>query len=107
MDRKQQLDMELQRLVPLLRDRFQATLILIFGSVASGNVTDFSDIDLVVVRKTSLRFLDRIGELLVSLQPRVGVDFLVYTPEEWKTLSTSNQFVREEVLRKGKVLYAA
>ena len=107
MDRKQQLDMEVERLVPLLRDNFHANLIIIFGSVASGKVTDFSDIDLVVVRKTSLRFLDRIGELLVSLQPRVGVDFLVYTPEEWQTLSTSNLFVREELLRKGKVLYAA
>jgi uncharacterized protein len=107
MDRKEQLDNELRRLVPILKDRFNATLIVLFGSSATGTVSDWSDLDLVVVRETPLRFLDRIGELLVAIKPNIGVDFLVYTPQEWQSMSQSNRFVREEILGKGKVLYAA
>lgn len=107
MNRREQLDAEINRLVPVLRGRFHATLIVLFGSSSSGKVSDWSDLDLAVVRETPLRFLDRIGELLATLKPRVGVDFFVYTPDEWQSLSQSNRFVREEIIGKGKVLYAA
>ena len=107
MNRKEQLDDELRRLVPILKDRFQATLIVLFGSGATGTVSDWSDLDLVVVRETPLRFLDRIGELLAEIKPTIGVDFFVYTPGEWETMAQSNRFVRDEILGKGKVLYAA
>jgi uncharacterized protein len=106
MTRKERLDSELRRLVPILKERFNASLIVLFGSSASESVSEWSDLDLVVVRETPLRFLDRIGELLDALKPQVGVDFLVYTPQEWQTLSQTNRFVRQEIIGKGKVLYA-
>jgi hypothetical protein len=45
--------------------------------------------------------------LIRALQPRIGVDFLVYTPDEWSYLIKNNLFVRKEISEKGKELYAA
>ena len=44
------------------------------------------------------------GGMLLCRVP-VGVDYLVYTPEEFaQMIAERNPFILEEVLRKGKVL---
>jgi predicted nucleotidyltransferase len=106
-ERQQKLQSELDRFLPILIDQFKALKIIVFGSLAGNEVAEWSDIDLVVVRVTRLRFLDRSAELIQALQPRVGVDFLVYTPDEWDCLQRENLFVRKEIFEKGKELYAA
>ena len=37
----------------------------------------------------------------------IGVDFLVYTPQELIEAAKINAFVRDEILAKGKVVYRA
>ena len=106
-DRQQKLQAELDRFLPTLINQFKAVKIIIFGSLAGNEVSEWSDLDIVVVRDTSLRFLDRSAELIRVLQPKVGVDFLVYTPDEWDYLIRENLFVRKEIFEKGKELYAA
>jgi len=107
MRRQQKLQSELNRFLPILINQFGALKIIVFGSLASDEVSEWSESDLVVVRNTSLRFLDRSAELIRALQPQVGVDFLVYTPDEWDCLTRENLFVRNEISKKGKELYAA
>ncbi len=107
MERHQKLQSELNRFMPILIGRFKALRIIIFGSFADNNVSEWSDLDIVIVRDTHLRFLDRSAELISTLQPRVGVDFLVYTPDEWERLTKDNLFIRNEIAEKGKELYAA
>ena len=107
MERQQKLQSELSRFLPTLINQFKAVKIIIFGSLAGNEVSEWSDLDIVVVRDTSLRFLDRSAELIRVLQPKVGVDFLVYTPDEWDYLIRENLFVRKEIFEKGKELYAA
>jgi len=107
MERQQKLQSELSRFLPTLINQFKAVKIIIFGSLAGNEVSEWSDLDIVVVRDTSLRFLDRSAELIRVLQPKVGVDFLVYTPDEWDCLIRENLFVRKEIFEKGKELYAA
>jgi predicted nucleotidyltransferase len=68
-------------------------------------VGEWSDIDLVVVKETDRRFLDRTKNVLQLLQPRVGVDVLVYTPQEFERLARERNFVRTEIRGKGRVLY--
>ena len=53
--------------------------ILLFGSVARGEADEASDLDLIIVKRTSQRFLERI--LAVPLLPGPA-DVFVYTPEE-------------------------
>lgn len=66
---------------------------------------EWSDIDLVVVEETDRRFLDRSKDVLRLLQPRVGVDVLVYTPQEYERLARERPFVRAEIEGKGRVVY--
>lgn len=104
-NRRAFLEAELARYVQILRERYAPQRILLFGSLASGEVGEWSDIDLVVVKETDRKFLDRIREVMQLLRPRVGMDILVYTPEEFAQLSQERPFVREEILHKGRVLY--
>ncbi|MGB9873169.1 MAG: nucleotidyltransferase domain-containing protein [Anaerolineae bacterium] len=103
--RRALLQAELARYVQMLCEQYAPERILLFGSLASGEVEEWSDIDLVIVKETQQKFLDRIREVMGLLKPRVGVDILVYTPEEFARLSQERPFVREEILRKGRVLY--
>jgi len=106
-ERQQKLQGELNRFLPVLINHFGALKIFVFGSFAVNEVSEWSDLDIVVVRETPLRFLARSAELIQYLQPKVGVDFLVYTPDEWVRLTKENFFVRKEIFEKGKELYAA
>ncbi len=93
-ERQHKLQSELSRFMPVLINQFRALKIIVFGSFAGDEVAEWSDLDIVVVRDTPLRFLDRSAELIQALQPQVGVDFLVYTPDEWSYLIKNNLFVR-------------
>ena len=79
---------------------------ILFGSLARGDVTPFSDLDLIIVQDTDARFLDRLEPFYTSLDLRVDADILVYTPEEWAELQTWNPFI-QQVIREGEVIYEA
>ena len=81
-------------------------LAVLFGSLARGTVGPASDIDLPFVRPTSQRFVRRADDLADVLDVPVGVDLLVYTPEEFACLRTQNPMIRQ-ALATGKVIYAA
>jgi len=77
---------------------------ILFGSLARGEVTPFSDLDLIIVQDTDARFLDRLEPFYAGLDLRVDADILVYTPQELADLQTWNPFI-QRVLREGKVVY--
>lgn len=105
MARKTLLENELSRYVSLLRERKNLEKILIFGSLATGNVHSWSDIDLVIVQETDLPFWKRLREIRRFIQPKVGTDILVYTPGEWEEMKGERPFFRQEILAKSKVVY--
>ena len=101
----QRLNDELQRYVPELVAAYAPERIILFGSAAQGQARNWSDLDLVVVCETGLRFLDRTKDVLRRLRPKVGLDVLVYTPEEFDRLCRLRPFFQREVLSQGQVLY--
>lgn len=103
--RKELLETELSRYVSLLRERENLERILIFGSLVTGDVHAWSDIDLVIVQDTDLPFWQRLREIRRLLQPTVGTDILVYTPGEWEEMKQKRPFFRQEILNKSKTLY--
>jgi predicted nucleotidyltransferase len=103
--RRALLEAELERFVTVLTEHYRPHKILLFGSVAGGETTAWSDLDLVIIKDTEKRFLDRTKEVMQLIQPHVGVDILVYTPEEFARLSQERHFVRDAIIGKGKVLY--
>ncbi len=106
-NRMSQLRKELDRYVDILKSKYSPEKIILFGSFASGNIREWSDIDLVIVKKTDKPFLDRTKDVIHLLKPRSGLDVMVYTPEEFHDLSRSRRFFQEEVISKGKVVYEA
>ena len=106
MTRRRLLESEIARFLPLLRAEYQPERVLLFGSLATGDVGAWSDIDLVIIKKTTQRFLERTAHVMRLLRPKVGVDILVYTPEEFEKLCRERTFFHTEILEKGRVLYA-
>lgn len=104
--RRQALQRELERWLPLLIEDLQPEKILLFGSLAGRRIGEWSDVDLVIVHQTNLPFYRRIKKALQLIRPKVGVDLLIYTPEEFSKLSRERRFFRDEILKNGKVLYA-
>jgi predicted nucleotidyltransferase len=103
--RRVQLEGELARIVAVVTQQMQPELIVLFGSFAQGHLGEWSDLDLVVIAETDLPFYQRLDQVFRSVQPKVGLDVLVYTPDEWAELSATRPFVQEEVIKKGRVLY--
>ena len=103
--RKKLLDQELARYVRLLKEHGAPEKVILFGTLAGGQVHEWSDIDLVVVEKTKLPFFQRLRKVRKLLRPKVGIDVMVYTPEEFDQLCADRSFFREEIVAKGEVIY--
>jgi len=96
---------ELKRWTEILKNEYSPKKIILFGSLADGKINKWSDIDLVIIKDTEKSFLDRIKEVLLLLHPKVGVDILVYTPREFKSLSAKRMFFQKEINAKGVTIY--
>jgi predicted nucleotidyltransferase len=85
---------------------YQPEKIILFGSVARGDADEYSDIDLIVIKKSDKRFVERLVEIMAYL-PRevVRADVLVYTPEEFQAMQEQGNPFMEQVLKDGIVLY--
>lgn len=98
---------ELDRFVKTLITEYSPEKIIIFGSLVSGKIREWSDIDMIIIKETDIPFLDRIKEIIRLLRPKAGFDIVVYTPEEFEELGRNRRFFREEILSKGKIIYDA
>ena len=103
-------DTIIQGMVEKLRKGYAPQKVILFGSRARGTARADSDIDLLVIKETSERFIDRwtrVRQLLSDPQRTIPLETLVLTPQEvTQRLAIGDQFV-ETILREGTVLYAA
>lgn len=79
--------------------------VILFGSAARGDADKYSDIDVVVVKETSERFLDRLGRVYDLIDLDCAFDALVYTPEEFAELQARENSFIEHVLHEGITIY--
>ncbi|MFQ5613767.1 MAG: nucleotidyltransferase domain-containing protein [Anaerolineae bacterium] len=84
--------------------------VILFGSYAHGKPRPGSDIDLLIIKDTSDRLIDRwveVRRVLSDPGRKLPLETLVLTPQEVaRRLAIGDQFVAE-IMEKGKVLYAA
>lgn len=78
--------------------------IVLFGSLAKGEVKSKSDIDLIVIWETDLPFMKRLETLYEAIKPNLAMDILAYTPQEIEELYGKNPFITK-ALNEGCVLY--
>ena len=84
---------------------YEPEKIILYGSVARGDDDEYSDIDLIIVKKTETRFIQRQVDA-TNLVPRdISVDIFVYTPEEFQNMIDDNSPFIERALAEGIVLY--
>ena len=85
-EKKHRHDAVVEALRGYFSDRPDVQHVLIFGSYVSNTLTERSDLDVVVVKNTDQRFIQRLTSNYLDLDEVVGVpvDILIYTPEEWE-----------------------
>ena len=82
--------------------------VILFGSYAYGEPTEDSDIDLLIIKNTDKRPIDRwveVKRLLRDFSRTVPVAPLVYTEKEIEQRIAIKDFFIQEILEKGDVLY--
>jgi predicted nucleotidyltransferase len=94
-----------RRAAPIL-ERAGARRAVAFGSYARGDADAWSDLDLVVVLETDLPPLERAALLsdLFDAIP-IGLDLLVYTPEEFRRGIERGLGVFERLEREGVTIH--
>lgn len=103
--RKKKLLKELERIKQGLLEKYHPLKIILFGSLVSGKVKENSDIDLVIIKDTDKPFIERAIDVALLIRPNLAIDFLVYTPGEFKSMERENNYFFAEI-NKGKVIYA-
>jgi len=105
---KSQFDKEIHNIVEQLIRLYKPKKVILFGSLAEGQIHQGTDIDLFIIKSDVPEFgVDRIRQLDSLIKYKLATDFVVYRPEELvQRLKLSDPFVKS-ILEQGKVLYEA
>jgi predicted nucleotidyltransferase len=105
---KSKFDEEIENIIEQLVRLYKPDKVILFGSLAQGQIHDSSDIDLLVIKDDVPEMgVDRIRQLDRLIKYRLATDFIVYKPDELdRRLKMGDPFVKN-ILDKGKVLYEA
>lgn len=104
-DREKILKDELKRIVEIIKDKYSPEKIILFGSMAKGEIHEWSDIDLFIIKETQARPIDRCVEIARLTKPKVGIDLFVYTPEEFNSIIKEGFSFFIDIMKHGIVLY--
>lgn len=96
------LEQEAEGLAQQLKD-LGAQRVILFGSLARGEVREDTDIDLLVILETPLPRMKRRRMLYESLDYHEPLDLWVLTPTEWEKAQKEMPFF-QEVAKEGRVL---
>lgn len=95
----------LEKAVKQIVEGYDPEKMFLFGSMARGDIHAASDIDLLIIKETSRKFLDRISDVLSVINVPVPVEPIVYTSEEFQCLQAEKRDFTETVMREGKLIY--
>jgi len=88
--------------------KFKPERIVLFGSYASGKPSEDSDFDLLVIKNTKLRPIDRDREVrrVLPADRKKGVDLIIITPQEADRAFREKNIFINKLFNEGKELYA-
>lgn len=104
-------DTRIRKTISEIVDRlkeYKPQKVILFGSYAYGEPAEDSDIDLLIVKNTDKRPIDRWIEVKRLLRDRsrtIPVSPLVYTEKELQERIALKDFFIEEIFEKGDILY--
>ncbi len=105
---KSQVKHVLQKMTQQIIEGYQPQKIILYGSLAYGDIHEDSDIDLLIIKETRESPLDRrvrVRQLVSNPKRNIPFSPLVVTPQELhQRLALNDPFYRE-ILDRGKILY--
>lgn len=98
----------INKMVEKIIKDYRPKKVILFGSYAYGEPAEDSDIDLLIIKNTDKRPIDRwveVKRLLRDTTGKLPVAPLVYTEKEIEERVSIKDFFIEEILEKGEILY--
>jgi predicted nucleotidyltransferase len=97
----------IQQAVELLRQAAPDATIIVFGSCARGEITEDSDLDVLVIEPKVTSRLEEMVRLSDVLRPlQIPVDVLVASKETFEYWADTPNTIYHEVAREGRVFDA-
>jgi len=98
---------EIDHVVSRIVEFYEPEMVILFGSYASGNAKEGSDLDLMLVKQTNEDPINRAAGIRKALKDLfIPMDILVYTPAEIEKDKERKFTFIHDVLKSGKVIYA-
>jgi predicted nucleotidyltransferase len=97
---------QLKKIVQRIVREYKPEKIYLFGSFAWGKPDKDSDVDLLIIKRTKEGFFRRHLAVRKIIDGEIPVDVLVRTPSELKKRLNLGDFFYQDILKKGKCLYA-
>lgn len=98
---------QIHEIVDQIASAYQPEKIYLFGSYATGQATDDSDLDLFIIKNTNKRKIERNREVrrCVKNYPLTGLDIIVYTPSELNDSLMQTVNIGKEAVTSGILMY--
>lgn len=94
------MDRGVKRALLDIKKAYKPERMILFGSQARGDTHEGSDVDIIIIKRTDRRFLDRIGDVLDLWNNKIPLEPIVYTPEEFENKIKTSSFI-QTVLEEG------
>lgn len=102
---KKAIQNEVNKITAQIIKSYQPEKIILFGSLARGNFSEDSDVDLLIIKETKDSKIDRIKKILFTVDYNLPFEPLVYTQDELEKRQKLGDSFILAVLSEGKVLY--
>ncbi|MEK7166968.1 MAG: nucleotidyltransferase domain-containing protein [Patescibacteria group bacterium] len=102
------INQEARKIAKVVAEKYKPEKIILYGSVARGDIRKNSDIDLCIIKKTKLPFRKRIWKvynLIRNVDYDYGLEPIIFTPNEFTNKKKCNDFFVKNILKDGKILY--
>jgi uncharacterized protein len=100
-------DKDLRRIISIIK-KINPEKIYLFGSYATDSSDEQSDIDLLIIAPSHDRPLERrlkLRKMLAEYDRKVGLDLLIYTPDEFEMLSKETSSFISSAIKQGIKIY--
>jgi len=98
---------EIDRVIDRIVEVYQPEKVILFGSYASGNASEDSDLDFLLVKQTNEAPVARAAGIRKALRDfLLPMDILIYTPDEIERDKDRKSTFIHNVLKSGRIVYA-
>jgi len=98
---------EIQAFSRRIAEKFQPERIILFGSYASGQPTEDSDVDLLVILPFEELPVQKAIAIRQQLKASFPLDLMARTPQQIQQRLEMGDFFIQDIMKNGRVLYEA